>query len=148
METHSHALSFSVRRGLGLVSDQDVDVRQELVKGDLEELGDEGSAQVESDDLSSTGSGLSDFHGGFDTVGQEETTNVEEFGVVDVFLDFGLGEVRGGELFGGSESGDEGSDGSEGFSVMQRESMDTQTYRSWPVKTTAQAPVFSSSTTW
>lgn len=121
-------MSFSVRRGLGLVSDQDVDVRQELIKGDLEELGDEGSAQVESDDLSSTGSGLGNLHGGFDTVGEEETTNVEEFGVVDVFLDFGLGEVRGGELFGGSEGGDEGSAGKASGDAAR--SMDTQTYRS------------------
>lgn len=107
--THGHALGFSVRRGLGLVSDQDVHVGQELIKLDLEELGNERRAQVEGDDLSSAGSGLGDLHGGFDAVGKEETTDVEELCVVDVFLDLGLGQVRGGELFGGSESGDEGS---------------------------------------
>lgn len=44
---------------------------------------------------------LSNFQSALDTVSQEESTNVEEFSVVEVRLDFWLLEVVDGELFGG-----------------------------------------------
>ena len=109
--THGHALRLGVRCSLGLVADQDIHVVQQLVELHLEELRNERRAQVESDDLAAAGGGLGDLDGGLDAVGKEETTDVEELGMVDVFLDLGLGEVRGGELFGGSKGGDEGTDG-------------------------------------
>lgn len=109
--TYGHALGLGVRRSLGFIPDQDINIMQQLIQLNLEELGDKRRAQVECDDLAPSGGGLGDLHGGFDAVGEEESTNVEEFGVVDVFLDLGLCEVRGGELFGGSEGSNEGSAG-------------------------------------
>ena len=106
--THGHALGLGVRRRLGLIPDQDIDIVQELIQLHLEELRNERRAQVERDNLAVSGGGLGDLDGGLDAVGEEEATDVEELGVVDVGLDFGLGEVRGGELFGRSEGGDEG----------------------------------------
>jgi hypothetical protein len=37
--------------GFGLVADEDIDVRQDLVERVLEELGDEGCGKVEDEDL-------------------------------------------------------------------------------------------------
>lgn len=108
MRTHGHALGLGVRRSLGLVPDQDIDIVQQLIQLHLEELRDERRAQVERDDLAVSGGGLGDLDSGLDAMGEEEATDVEELGVVDVGLDFGLGEVRRRELFGGSEGGDEG----------------------------------------
>lgn len=56
---------------------------------------------------STPASALGNFNSTIDTMGQEETTDVEELGVVDQRLDLWLLEVVLGEGLGGSESGDE-----------------------------------------
>jgi hypothetical protein len=49
--TYRHTLSSRVCPSLTLVSNHDVDVRQQLLKLDFEELRDKRSRQIEGDDL-------------------------------------------------------------------------------------------------
>ena len=92
-----------VRGGLALVSDQNVDVGEERLELHLEELGDEGSRQVQDDSLAMGASTLGDLESRLDAVGQEVTLDVEVLGPVEELGNLGLGEVVRGELLGGSE---------------------------------------------
>lgn len=70
--------------------------------------------------LASTGSLLGELEGRLGTVGEEETSEVEELGLVDEGLDLGGGEVLGGEGLGGSEGGGERSEGALYTDVKRR----------------------------
>jgi hypothetical protein len=110
--------------GLGLVADKDVDVGEDLVERVLEELGDEGSGQVEDEGLhcvswknsfcrscvaylvlSSSLLGESLDSGYADS--QMETTNVVDLGVLDLLPDVLLFQVLKLVVVGGSEVGAE-----------------------------------------
>lgn len=105
--TYGHARGGRKGSGFALVTDQNVDMGQELFELDLEELGDERGRQVEGDDLALGGRILGDFEGALDTVGEKVAFDVKVLGGVDELGDLGLGEVGGGELLGGTEGGAE-----------------------------------------
>ena len=149
----------SVGLGFRLVSDENVNKRQELVDLGLEELRNEGSRQVHGEGLDremgvSTAQWdevseshlfvvervLSELLGRLESVSQEETTEVVDLGAFDQSLDGRGLEVSRFKVFRSSESSAEGSIGSR---VSREYYDDTQgwTDRSWPVITTAQAPV-------
>lgn len=52
--THSHTVGSSVGSSLRLISNQDINVEQELLELNLEELRDERRREVENDDLPET----------------------------------------------------------------------------------------------
>lgn len=108
-------MRFSISLGLSLVTNDDIDVEEDLIKLDFEELRNEWCREVESDSLARRGGNFGDVHSGFNTVSKEETTNVEELGVVDQGLDLRLLEVRDVERFGSSEGGNERSVRAESF---------------------------------
>lgn len=129
----------SVSLSFGLVTDEDVDVKEDLVNLRLEELRDERSGKVHSERLegrtpSESAESLSatvireekayllGFSGSlgknestFETVSEEETSEVVTLGLVDEFLDLGLLEVGRRESFGGTEGSAEGSEEQGGF---------------------------------
>lgn len=113
--------SLGVGGSLRLVADENVDVGEKLLKLDLEELGNEGSREVEDNSLAGGRSGLGDLKGRLDTVGEEEATNVEELGAVDEGSDLGLARCAGWNI-------------SAARRVVTSE-------RSWLERMTAQAPV-------
>lgn len=107
-KTYGHAGGGSIGSGFALVTDQNVNMGQELFKLNLEELGDKGGRQVEGDDLALGGGVLGDFERTLDAVGEKVAFDVKVLGAVDERGDLGLGEVGRGELLGGTEGGAEG----------------------------------------
>lgn len=107
-KTYGHAGGGSIGSGFALVTDQDVNMGQELFKLNLEELGDKGGRQVEGDDLALGGGVLGDFERTLDAVGEKVAFDVKVLGAVDERGNLGLGEVGRGELLGGTEGGAEG----------------------------------------
>lgn len=107
--THPVTGGGGVGSSLGLVSDQNVNVREESLELDLEELRDEWSRQVEDDGFTPRRGSLGDLDGGFDTVGEKVAFNVKVFGAGQELLDLWFGEVVWGKRLGSSESSDEGS---------------------------------------
>lgn len=103
-----HAGGGSIGSGFALVTDQNVNMGQELFKLNLEELGYKGGRQVEGDDLALGGGVLGDFERTLDAVGEKVAFDVKVLGAVDERGDLGLGEVGRGELLGGTEGGAEG----------------------------------------
>lgn len=120
----------SVSFGFRLVSDENIDKRQELVDLGLEELRNERSRQVHREGLRSATSVrelsfqgcraretdlfvvesvLSEVLGGFESVSEEETTEVVDLGSVNQSLDGGSLEVCRFEVLSSSESSAEGS---------------------------------------
>lgn len=102
-----HALSGGIGSSLGLVSNQNVDIGQELLELDLEELGNKGGREVEDDDLALSTGLLGNLEGRDDTVSQEESSNVKELCIVQQGLDLGLLKVVRGELFSSLKGGAE-----------------------------------------
>lgn len=88
-----------------LVSDQDIDVGENLLELNLEELRDERSRQVQDDSLALVAVRFGDLDDRFDTVGEEVTFNVKVLGRVDDAGDLGLGQMVRGEHLGGSKGG-------------------------------------------
>lgn len=124
----------SVSLGFRLVTNEDINVGEDLVNLRLEELRDERSGKVHSERLkvpttseSAEGSNTRSIMEGlayllgfrssfsknestFETVSEEETSEVVALGVPDECLDLGLLEVRRRESFGGTEGSAEGSE--------------------------------------
>lgn len=119
-------MAVRVRFRFRFVPDQDVDVGEDLVNLGLEELGDERRREVHREDLSAkrskmlaqfllsddgdsylvlSGGVLSEDLGGFNSVGEEEASQVEELGSVDESLDLGSLKVGRLERLGRSEGG-------------------------------------------
>lgn len=107
-KTYGHAGSVGVGGGFALVTNQDIDMGQELFELDLEELGDKGGRQVEDDDLALGGGILGNLEGTLDTVGEKVALNVKVVGAIDDVGDVGVGEMGRGEFLGGTEGGAEG----------------------------------------
>ena len=98
----------SVGGGFRLVSNEDINMGQELFKLKLEELRDERRRQVQDDSLSTRAGSLGDLESRLGAVGQKVALNVEELGARDQVGDFGRLEVGRSELLSGTESGTEG----------------------------------------
>ena len=93
--------------------------------------------------LSVVGRLLGELERRLDAVREEEAAEVEELGAVDEGGNLGRGEVLGREELGGSEVGRERARGrSKPVSELTEGASRRKTDRSWPVMTTAQAPVF------
>lgn len=107
-KTYGHAGGGGVGGGFALVTNQNVDMGQELFELNLEELGDKGGGQVEDDDLALGGGILGNLEGALDPVGEEIAFDVKVVGAVDNVGDVGVGEMGGGEFLGGTEGGAEG----------------------------------------
>lgn len=88
--------------------------------------------------------------GRLEAVGEEESTEVVELGLLDDLLDLGGLEVLGAERLGGSKGGAEGPIEASKLQLraLQPAGAKAETHLSWPVMITAQAPVGLSSTTW
>lgn len=78
-------------------------MREELLKLNLEELGDEGSREVEDDGSALAAGGLGDLEGGLAAMREEVSLDVEELCAVDERGDLGRLEVRRREHLGGTE---------------------------------------------
>lgn len=102
-KTYGQTGGLGVGGGLALVADENIDVREELLKLDLEELGDEGRAQVQHDGPALGAGGLGDLESGLDAVREEVALDVEELGVGDERGDLGRLQVRGREHLGGPQ---------------------------------------------
>lgn len=104
------ACSLAVGAGLVLVTKQEVGILDNSIETLLEELRQEGSAEVEGKDLVVGSSVLGDLDGGGETtiVGDEETTKVIVLGVLDDLPVLGLLQEIELELLGSSEIGHQG----------------------------------------
>lgn len=103
------AVGGGVGLGFGLVTEDEVGEGDDALKLSLEELGDEGGREVEGEDLASGRCLLAELLHGLDTVGEEESTNVEQLSTVD-----DLGDLRGRQMrllehLSSTQSGDKGS---------------------------------------
>lgn len=107
-KTYGHAGGGGVGGGLALVTNQDIDMGQELFELNLEELGDKGGRQVEDDDLALGGRILGNLEGTLDTVGEEIALDVKVGRAVDNAGDVRVGEMGRREFLGGTEGGAEG----------------------------------------
>lgn len=159
-------MAVGVGLSLGLVADEDVDVRKDLVDLGLEELGDEGSREVHGEGLRNgkrvslvscssrrvvahllvVSGVLGKNLGRLETVGKEEPAEVVELGLLNDLLDLGSLQVLGAERLGGSKGGAEGPvEAKDQWRILPAKA---ETHLSWPVMITAHAPVGFSSTTW
>lgn len=107
-KTYGHAGGGGVGGGFALVTNQNIDMGQELFELDLEELGDKGGRQVEEDDLALGGRILGNLKRTLDTVGEKVALDVKVVGAIDNVRDVGVGEMGGGEFLGGTEGCAEG----------------------------------------
>jgi hypothetical protein len=107
-KTYTHTGSLSVRSCLALVADQNIDVGEDLLKLDLEELGDERCRQVKHDRLTRRARRLGDLEDGLDTVRKKVSLNVEELGARDKLGDIRCGQVGRSELLGSTQRGAQG----------------------------------------
>jgi hypothetical protein len=121
-----NVVRFGEGGGFGLVADQNVDVRQDLVERVLEELRDEGCGKVEDELLHQvilrispnrvmsgtylvlSGSFLSKRLDGWHADSQVEATNVEDLSILDLLPDALLLQVLDLVVVGGSEIGAHG----------------------------------------
>lgn len=126
-------MSGGVSLSFRLVTDEDVNVRKDLVNLRLEELRNEGSGKVHSEGLQHRGrrsrvsrlsvqsrrgretdlvqlsSLLGEDESALESVSEEESTEVVALGLFDEFLDFGPFEVRRREGFSSTKFSAEGS---------------------------------------
>lgn len=104
-KTGGEGVSFS----LGLVTDDDISVGEDLRDLCAEELGNERGRQVENEGLAGIGSLGAQLKSGLGSVGKEVALNVEELGGVDERGDRGGGEMLFLEHLRGAKVGNEGS---------------------------------------